>query len=139
MITSAEIREALEKYYPDVTDLEFNIKHSGYAHEHPLIAIAVVLISSIVLASTDPAELKEFTKYSGRFTRAVSANMQISGLWRDNKYDYSEWYSGELIPPPGNQIFWEHVLIGEGSLRKKEADSQPTSDSSAIFWRDKLV
>jgi len=44
-----EIREALEKSYPDVTDLEFSIEHSGSAHEHPLIAIGVLLISSIVL------------------------------------------------------------------------------------------
>ncbi len=31
MITAAEIRDALEERYPEVTDLEFNIKHSGFA------------------------------------------------------------------------------------------------------------
>jgi len=32
-----------------VTDCEFNIARSGFAHELPLIAVGVVLISSIVL------------------------------------------------------------------------------------------
>jgi hypothetical protein len=47
LITSAEIRDALEERYPEVTDPEFNLEHTGIAHEHPLIAIGVVLISSI--------------------------------------------------------------------------------------------
>jgi hypothetical protein len=71
-----EIREALEKSYPDVTDLEFSIEHSGSAHEHPLIAIGVLLISSIVLETTAPAKLAEFTRYSERFMRAVARNME---------------------------------------------------------------
>ena len=75
-----EIREALEKSYPDVTDLEFSIEHSGSAHEHPLIAIGVLLISSIVLETTAPAKLAEFTRYSERFMLAVARNMEISGL-----------------------------------------------------------
>jgi|SRR5215467_5905317 len=58
MTTAQEIRDALESRYPDVTDSEFNIAQSGFAHEHPLIAIAVVLVSSIVLGTTDPAELR---------------------------------------------------------------------------------
>jgi hypothetical protein len=139
MITRAEIRDALEKCYPEVTDLEFNIKHSGFAHEHPLIAIAVVLISSIVLATTNPAKLKEFTRYSDRFIRDIAANMQISGLWRDDKYDCSDWHTGELIPPPENRVFWDRVLIGEGSLFRKETDSHTTTDSGFISWQDKLV
>jgi len=47
--------------------------------------------------------------------------------------------SGQLVPPPENRIFWDHVLIGEGSLRKREAHSQLTRDSGLIFWRDKLI
>jgi len=30
-MTALEIREALEKRYPDVTDVEFSIKNSGFA------------------------------------------------------------------------------------------------------------
>ena len=44
MITAAEIRDALEHRYPEVTDPEFNLERSGVAHEHPLIAIGVVLL-----------------------------------------------------------------------------------------------
>ena len=37
MMTAKEIRNALENRYPDVTDSEFNIAQSRFAHEHPLI------------------------------------------------------------------------------------------------------
>ena len=53
MMTAKEIRDALESLYPDVTDSEFNLAYSGFAHEHPQIAIGVVLISAIVLGTTD--------------------------------------------------------------------------------------
>ena len=139
MMTAKEIRDALESRYLDVTDSEFNIAQSGFAHEHPLIAIGVVLISSIVLGTTDPEELAGFTRYSKRFVCCVAANMENSGLWKHNKYDFLDWHCGELMPPPENRMFWDHVLIGEGSLRKSEAHSQLTRDSGLIFWRDTLV
>ena len=126
LITSAEIRDALEERYPEVTDPEFNLEHTGIAHEHPLIAIGVVLISSIVLATTDPVRLMEYTRYSERFVRAVAANMQISGLWKNDKYDCSDWEC-------------DHVLIGEGSLWKCGTHSQLTRHTDLIFWRDKLT
>jgi hypothetical protein len=139
MITATEIRDALETCYPDVTDPEFNLKHSGFAHEHPLIAIGVVLISAIVLATTDAAKLAQYTKYSERFVRAVAANMETSGLRKDDKYDRSEWYHGQLMPPSEDRIFWDHVLIGEGSLWKSEGHCRLTRDSGLIFWQDKLA
>jgi hypothetical protein len=138
MIPAAEIRDALERRYPEVTDPEFNLEQSGVAHEHPLIAIGVVLISSIALATTDPVRLAEYTRYSERFVRAVAANMEISGLWRDDKYDCSDWECGQLLPFPENRAFWDHVLIGEGSLWNSGTHSRVTRDSGLIFWRDKL-
>ncbi len=139
LITSAEIRDALEERYPEVTDPEFNLEHTGIAHEHPLIAIGVVLISSIVLATTDPVRLMEYTRYSERFVRAVAANMQISGLWKNDKYDCSDWECGQLLPSLENRAFWDHVLIGEGSLWKCGTHSQLTRHTDLIFWRDKLT
>lgn len=62
--------------------------------------------------------------------------MRNSGLWKGGKYDCSDWYCGELLPPTENRIFWDHVLIGEGSLRKSAAQSQSTIDSGLIFWED---
>jgi hypothetical protein len=138
MLTAAEIRDVLEECYPEVTDPEFSLEHSGVAHEHPLIAVGVVLISSMVLGTTNPARLVEYTRYSDRFVRAVAANMQISGLWRDDKYDCSHWQCGQVMPPPENRAFWDHVLIGEGSQCKSETQSQLTVDSALIFWQDKL-
>jgi hypothetical protein len=98
-MTAIEIREALEKCYPDVTDLESSIKYSGFAHEHPLIAIGVLLISSIVLETTAPSKLARFTRYSERFVRAVARNMEISGLWANDKYDFSSWYCANSCQP----------------------------------------
>ena len=106
-----EIREALEKSYPNVTDLEFSIEHSGSAHEHPLIAIGVLLISSIVLETTAPAKLAEFTRYSERFMRAVARNMEISGLWANDRYDCWSWSRGEHVPQPENREFWDHAEL----------------------------
>jgi hypothetical protein len=139
MITAKEIRQALEKCYPDVTDLEFSIEHSGFAHEHPLIAIGVLLISSVVLETTDPAKLVRFTRYSERFVRAVACNMEISGLWANDKYDASSWYDGRLLLSPDDRRFWNHVLIGEGSLWRRSTDCHLTQDSSLIFWAEKLA
>jgi hypothetical protein len=138
MLTATEIRDALQERYPEVTDPEFNLEHSGLAHEHPLIAIGVVLISSVVLGTTDPVSLVEYTSYSERFVRAVAANMQISGLWRDDKYDCSDWQCGQLIPSAENRAFWDHVLIGEGSLWKSRTHSKLTRNSGLLFWRGKL-
>ena len=133
MITAAEIRDALERRYPDVTDPDFNLQHSGVVHEHPLIAIGVVLISSNILATTDPVRLVEYTRYSKRFVRAIAANMEISGLWRNDKYDCSDWECSQLLPSPENRAFWDHVLIGEGSLWKRGTHSRLTRDSCLIF------
>ena len=138
-MTAKEIRDALEKLYPDVTDHEFNVQQSGLAHEHPLIGIGVVLISAVLLETTDPVKLAHFTRYSKRFVRAVASNMQNSGLWTDGKYDTSSWYCGGLLPPQEQRAFWDHVLIGEGSLSQSGADWNRIQDSGMIFWRDKLA
>lgn len=138
-MTAEEIRDALEECFPALTDLEFNLAHSGFAHEHPEIAIGVVLISSIILGSTDPANLAQHTRYSEGFVRAVATNMENSGLWKDRKYDSSSWYRGNLTPQREDRGFWDDVLIGEGSLFRSEANPDLAQDSSLIFWQDKLT
>jgi len=64
--------------------------------------------------------------------------MKTSGLWKDDKYDCSDWYSGQLMPPPEDGMFWDHVLIGEGSIWKRETHCKLTQDSGLIFWRDMM-
>ena len=52
MKTAEDIRRALEMRYPD-DDGGFILEHSGFIHEHPMTALGVVLISSMVLGTTD--------------------------------------------------------------------------------------
>ena len=141
MNTAEEIRKTLKQIYPDVDDDAFSIEPSGFVHEHPLIAIGVVLISSIVLGTTDPAKLVRFTKYSRRFVCGVATNMENSRLWKYDKYDRSSWSSGNLLPRNEREedAFWDHVLIGEGSLRSADANAAIVEDTSLIFWNDKLA
>jgi hypothetical protein len=77
MKTLEEIRTAFDVRYPGVEDDQFSIECSGFSHEHPLTAIGVVLISSIVLGTSDVNRLAEFTRYDKRFLRAISANRHI--------------------------------------------------------------
>ena len=75
MKTAEDIRRALEIRYPDPEDDQVSIEFFGFIHEHPMTAIAVVLISSIVLGTTDVNRLAEFTGHSKRFMRAIASNM----------------------------------------------------------------
>ena len=102
--------------YPDVDDEQFSIEHSGFVHEDPMTAIAVVLISSVVLGTFDVDRLAEFTRYDKRFIRAVSANMENSRLWKDGHYDCAGWSSTNLLPcnEQEDSEFWDHIRIAEG-------------------------
>jgi hypothetical protein len=61
-----EIRQAVIAEFPNENDDEVSIEHSGFVHDSPMIAIGVVLISSIVLGTTDPVKLTQFTGCKGR-------------------------------------------------------------------------
>jgi hypothetical protein len=139
--TAEDIRSDFSVRYPDVDNDEFSIEHSGFIHEHPMTAIGVVLISSIVLGTTDPGTLAEFTRYSERFIRAIAGNMENSLLWRDGQYDCSSWYSGGLLPRDEREDreFWEHIQIADGSMWTRDAKTTNSEDAGAIFWNTKLV
>ena len=139
--TVKDIRKAFTARYPEVDDDEFSARQSGFVHEHPITAIGIVLISSIVLGTCDPTTLGEFTKYSERFIRAIAANMENNRLWQDNKYQCSSWSSGNLLPRDQREDneFWDHILIAEGSAWEPSANSESSEDTCAIFWGEKLV
>lgn len=141
MKTAEEIREAFTARYPDVDDDEFSLEHSGFAHEHPMTAIGVVLVSSIVLGTTDVNKLVEFTRYSERFVHAIAVNMENSRLWKAGKYDCSSWSSGNLLPRNAGEdnVFWEHIMVAEGSMWMPDAGTHKSENSCAIFWNEKLV
>lgn len=127
--------------YPDVDDDQFSIDHSGFIHENPMTAIGVVLISSIVLGTTDADRLAEFTKYGKPFIRAIAVNMENSNLWRDGKYDCAGWSCGNLFPRDEKEDheFWEHISIADGSMWSADAKSLQSEDAGAVFWTMKRV
>ncbi len=133
--TAESIREAVICRWPDVNDDEFSIEHSGFAHDHPMIPICVVLISSIVLGTTDPIKLAKFTKYSEHFVSAIATNMENADLWKDDKYDCSTWFSGNPVPQekPEVSAFWRHVMIADGW---EHTDKNVIGGPSAIFWAE---
>ena len=73
MKTAKDILRALKDRYPDPEDDQVSIEFSGFIHEHPMTAIAVVLISSIVLETT--------------------TNMENNRLWEDGTYKCESWQS----------------------------------------------
>lgn len=115
--TVEDIRKALIERNPDVNDYEWAIEHSGFAHDNPIMATAIVLVSSVVLRTTNPGELAQFTKYSVGFTNAIAINMKNNRLRKNNQYDCSSWFSGSLIPSADAEIYavWEHVEIAVGN------------------------
>jgi len=139
--TAEDIRSAFKARYPDVDDDQFSIEHSGFIHENPMTAIGVVLISSVLLGTTDIDWLTEFTKYSKWFVRTISVNMENSRLWKNGKYDCAGWSSGNLLPRDENEdnVFWDHIGIAEGSRWTADAKSHLSEDAGAVFWDVKLV
>jgi hypothetical protein len=141
MTTAEDIRTAFGMRYPDVDDDQFSIEHSGFAHENPLTAIGIVLISSAVLGTTDVDRLAGFTKYGREFIRVIACNMENSRLWRDGKYHCAWWSCGNLLPrgENGDSEFWDHIQIAEGSMWTAEAEPLLRHDAGAVFYNLKLV
>jgi len=133
--TAEEIRKALRQIYPDVDDDEFSMKHSGFVHEHPMTAIAVVLISSIVLGTTEVNKLSEYTGYSKRFIRTIAWNMENNRLWEDGKYKCASWSSGNLLPRNRHEerLFWDDISVAEGTCWTQNAKSADSVDACAVF------
>lgn len=139
--TPESIRKALIERYPDVNNDEFSIQHSGFVHDHPMIPIGVVLISAVVLGTTDPLKLAEFTNYSERFVRVIAVNMTNCQIWKDNEYDCSSWSSGSVMPSNRQEddAFWEHIEIADGPTWHTGTDRALTQDACFIFWEDMLA
>ena len=141
MKTAQDIRRAFTKRYPDVDDDEFTREHSGFIHENPMTAIGVVLISSIVLGTTEVSRLAEFTKYSQAFIQVIAVNMENSRLWKDGKYDCAGWSSGNLLPRDEKEDskFWDHIEVAEGTRFTPDAESFRSKDTGKVFWNIKSM
>ena len=106
-----------------------------------MTAIEVVLISSIVLGTTEVNKLAEFTDYSKRFIRTIAWNMENNRLWEDGKYKCASWSSGNLLPRNRHEerLFWDDVAVAEGSCWTQNAKSGDSVDACTIFWNEKRV
>jgi hypothetical protein len=138
-MTFEEIRTTVkDRYHHDEND-RVALQFSGFIHDLPLIAICIVLVSAVVRGTANVDQLSDFTRYSKGFIAAIAYNMENSGLWKEGRYDASDW-SPNGNPLPRNEHeeeqFWEHVDIGEGSYSTSRAQL-PAADPSAIFWEDK--
>jgi hypothetical protein len=136
-----EIRKALIAEFPNENDDEVSIEHSGFVHDSPMIAIGVVLISSIVLGTTDPVKLTQFTGYSERFVRGIANNLENSGLWKNGKYECSSWFAGDLIPnkEPERELFCEHIFFAAGFVTDLSTNIEKVQNTRSILWEDMLV
>ena len=141
MKTAKDILRALKDRYPDPEDDQVSIEFSGFIHEHPMTAIAVVLISSIVLGTTEVNKLAEFTDYSKRFIRTIAWNMENNRLWEDGKYKCASWSSGNLLPRNRHEerLFWDDVAVAEGTCWTDSAKSADRVDACSIFWNENRV
>lgn len=136
-----EIRKALIAQFPNENNDLVSIEHSGFVHDSPRIAIGLVLISSIVLGTTDPVKLTQFTGYSERFVRGIANNLENSGLWKNGKYECSNWFTGDLIPDkePELEAFCEHIWTAEGFVTELSTNIDKIQNTGSIFWEDMLV
>jgi hypothetical protein len=135
-----EIRKAIVAEFPNENDAEVSIEHSGFVHDSPMIAIGVVLISFIVLGTTDPVKLTQFTGHSERFVRGIANNLENSGLWKNGKYQCSSWFAGDIPnKEPERQAFCEHIFLAAGFVTDLSTNIDKVHNTRSIFWDDMLV
>jgi hypothetical protein len=122
------IRPVRTKYTPtrsfrDIEDvrLEFNCRYPEANDppqtEHPMTAVGIVLISAIILGTTEISELVTFTGYSENFISAIAFNMTHNKLWVDGAYDesqFSTWLSPDRTSD--DVKFWDHIEIACGNM-----------------------
>ena len=117
----------------DVEDvrLEFNFRYPEANDppqtEHPMTAVGIVLISAIILGTTEISRLVKFTGYSENFISAIAFNMTQSKLWVNGRYDesqFSEWFSPDGIISDDVQ-FWDHIEIACGNMRRSGVETEP--------------
>src|SRR5713101_8847467 len=82
IMTFEEIRTAMKNRYDEPENDLVALYHFGFAHELPLIAICIVLVSAVVRRTANIDELSDFTGYSKAFIGAIAHNLENSGLWK---------------------------------------------------------
>jgi hypothetical protein len=126
-----DIRVKLNVIYPEVNEPSEN--------EHPMIAVGIVLLSAIILETTDIDRLVKFTGYSQEFIFAIAANMQHNELWENGRYKqehWSRWFSPHWTIKDDDQ-FWTHIEIACGTMWQPIVDTQFALDPCHIYWNER--
>lgn len=121
-----QIRSYLNSRYPDDDDTEM---------EHPMTAVGIVLVSSVILKTTDVNKLARLTGYSLNFISAVAFNMTHNKLWAGDEYDESEylrWFSPDGFITD-DRALWEHLEIACGGMWMPGIETE-SRDTCKIYW-----
>jgi hypothetical protein len=116
--------------YPDIED--GREENDGF--EHPMTAVGVVLLSAVLLDTTEMLKLAAFTGYSHQFISAISWNMQNNNLWTDGKYRVSDWSGANGVDP---EQFFFHIEIACGGLWQPDSQSLFSMDTCKIYWDER--
>jgi hypothetical protein len=123
-----DIRVKFNLKYPDANDPP--------EHEHPMVAVGIVLLSSAILGTANIEKLVKFTGYSRPFISAIAFNMENNKLWVDGQYgedQYGRWFSPDGSIDDDNE-FWENIGIACGTAWEPEAHSDASLDPCKIYW-----
>lgn len=120
--------------------LKFNLKYPDPDdppdHEHVMVAVGIVLLSSAILGTASVEKLVKFTGYSRNFISAIAFNMENNKLWVDGEYredQYWRWFSPDGFIDDDKE-FWEHIGIACGTIWKPDAHSDDSQDTCKIYW-----
>ena len=128
----------------DVEDvrLEFNCRYPEANDppqtEHPMTAVGIVLISAIILGTTDMSGLVKFTGYRENFISAIAFNMTQNKLWVNGGYDesqFSKWFSPAGIISDDVK-FWDHIEIACGHMWRPGVETV-SLDPCEIYWGER--
>jgi hypothetical protein len=125
--TPDSLRQFMRSRYPGVEDEGDD--------EHPLTAIGVVLLSAVILGTTDTEELIRFTGYSREFVSAIAVNMEDNRAWWNGRYDLVGWLltDGTI----DDCLFWEHINVACAMVSLPGALYKAEADPCKIFWEER--
>jgi hypothetical protein len=126
-----DIRAKFNIKYPDVNDPPEN--------EHPKTAVGIVLLSAIILETTDIGKLVRFTSYSPAFISAISANMRHNTLWENGRYKeehWLPWFAPDWTINDDDQ-FWIQIEIACGDMWQPCIDTQFALDPCRLYWDER--
>ena len=92
-------------------------------------AVYVVLLSAVILNTTDPWALQEFTGYAPRFVNAVLVNLRLNKLICRGRCKTSRWLKDDYID---DYRFWEEIKVASGTMYFEDAAVNRTTDVDYI-------